>query len=282
VLEACMQQWKWTFFFAIYLTILGLGFMAFLNANSSSPTIKPVAQAEHIYVIGNGPILASDHNLIAQMPADWIYRFNGMNNLQPSEPVGNVFVRQGKKGFWGLGDCRPRSEKQQLNICPRISEAKRLILVGSFDISESFTEVCAQTYPKALVSSVTRVEQLVWMGQEVNSENASRGFSTGFVGLVHVLDWHPPPTQIHIFGMNWELKSSGHDMAQEKALIEQAPSAWIKIHATRVPVAETDERVRNTEAEDRAHLARYRETDVCVVQKAMEPRLSDPISAGDD
>ena len=58
--------------------------------NGTLVLLKP----NDVVLVGNGPLSAEQRAFLRRSAPDQVYRFNGMTNLLPDEPVGHLFVRR--------------------------------------------------------------------------------------------------------------------------------------------------------------------------------------------
>lgn len=199
-------------------------------------------------LIGNGPLLQKHRAVIRAAFPDQVFRFNGMNNMHPNEPVGTVFARVNSMdtepwGFWGLSH---RARKN--NMCHRINESRSVILLGGrrqdVDAYESMypslhvdtmevETACAGNFGdsahwvcKASDSNVTHKRyKVVFDGQLlVSPRETKHGWSSGFFGLSFVMHHLGSASRVHVFGMNWNASVNDearfdHPFALEKRLV---------------------------------------------------------------
>lgn len=186
-----------------------------------------------VAVVGSGPLTDRDRQMIRT--ARELYRFNSMPNLNVDEPIGTVFLR--RAGFagdriWGL-DSRD-------GACPRIVDADAIILVVNGQGRPVSPPRMAELYRQFSRVHVAEesVKELTINENTYRSNDFRPGalFSTGFVGLAHVLNTSPSVkkgSQLHIFGMNWNnhsIHSGGHPFDMEKKVIFNHPQ--IVVHKT--------------------------------------------------
>lgn len=186
-----------------------------------------------VAVVGSGPLTEHDRKIIGT--AKELYRFNSMPNLNIGEHVGTVFLRRaGYAGdrIWGLSE--------HDSACPRIVDAVAIVLVVNGQGKPISSEKLAQ-----LRRAISRVEvaeesvkELTINGQTYHSRDfrADALFSTGFVGLAHVLNTSASVkkgSKVHVFGMNWNnhsIHSGGHPFDMEQKVIREHPQ--IVVHET--------------------------------------------------
>ena len=65
------------------------------------------AGSEDVLLVGNGPLTRRQRAMIRGARPSQIWRFNGMTNLHPGEPVGNLFARKCSNAttpgqYWGV------------------------------------------------------------------------------------------------------------------------------------------------------------------------------------
>lgn len=204
--------------------------LQWLGVQSHKPlAYKPIDVA----VVGNGPLTDHDRGLING--AKEVYRFNSMPNLNKGEHVGTVFLRRvGYEGdkIWGLG--------RQRNMCPIITNAKAIVLVVNGQgkpISPHKLAELRKEFSRVDVAEESCKE--ITINGHIHYSNAFKPealFSTGFVGLAHVLNNSPSVlkgSKVHVFGMNWKNDSEhsgGHPFELEKQLVRGHPR--IIVHET--------------------------------------------------
>jgi hypothetical protein len=177
-----------------------------------------------VAVVGSGPISETDRALIKN--AMEIYRFNSMNNLRKAETVGTVFLRRGGNGL--LSGIPPSS-----GSCPLLEHANalRIVMDPGPGLSPAVLADLRSRWP-----SVEIIDEKPNTAAEIDGRfyfpNAA-GWSSGFVGVSHVLKHSPLVQQghkVHIFGMNWKhtsVLSGGHPWMHEKEVLMNAKSIVI-------------------------------------------------------
>mmetsp|Transcript_59279 Transcript_59279/g.94077 ORF Transcript_59279/g.94077 Transcript_59279/m.94077 type:complete len:341 (+) Transcript_59279:61-1083(+) len=179
-----------------------------------------------IAVVGSGPISEADRVMIGN--AKEIYRFNSMNNLRRDEEVGTVFLRRG--GYKGdtISGLPPSSRS-----CPLIEHADALLIImdpGPGLSSQRLHELRSR-WPRVDVIEESPIGILEIDGERVWPNTA--GWSSGFVGVAHVLKHSPLAKQghkVHVFGMNWKhtsVHSGGHPWLKEKGVLVNTKSVVV-------------------------------------------------------
>lgn len=205
------------------------------RSSSSSMTSRTTgAESIDVAVVGSGPL--SDHDRALIPSAKELYRFNSMPNMNMNERVGTVFLRRaGYSGdkIWGM--------KGASGACPRITEASGLVLIAKGQgspISEQKLQELKNQFGGQVIVSDQSSQQLTMYGHTYhsNAEKPNALFSTGFVGLSHVLHHSPLAlngSKVHVFGMNWKkesIHSGGHPFGLEKQAVYEHPQ--ITVHET--------------------------------------------------
>jgi hypothetical protein len=175
-----------------------------------------------VLLIGNGPLSAEQRAIIRNTVPGQVFRFNGMSNLHPGEPVGHLFARLSDnttepKAFWGIAP--PPSALGTLEalfvpsagtyrtrfMCSRVSEAVEIILLqGRPEDAYFYSNYYGIRVRDEPCENDCRKPEL------------NGGYwSSGFLGLIHVLQkW--PARRVHVFGMNW----AKHAQADHPAMVE--------------------------------------------------------------
>lgn len=200
-------------------------------------TRSVIAESIDVAVVGSGPLTDHDRELIAT--AQELYRFNSMPNLKMGEHVGTVFLRRdGYVGdrVWGLGGAD--------GACPRITEANGIVIIGGGQSTGQGSAI-SQHKLVELRNKFSKVDvakesctQLTIDGHTYHSNlhKPNALFSTGFIGLSHVLNNSPlvkKGSKVHVFGMNWKkesVHSGGHPFDVEKKVVHEC--SQILVHET--------------------------------------------------
>jgi hypothetical protein len=190
-----------------------------LLVHMDEPGIPPT----EMLLIGNGPLSPEQRAIIRNTVPSQVFRFNGMSNLHPGEPVGRLFARLSDnntrpRAFWGIAP--PPSVTGVVEalfvpsaaairtrfMCNRLNEALEVILLqGRPDDAQFYTRYYG-----------IRVREEACEHDCSRPELNGGYWSSGFLGLLHVLQrW--PERRVHVFGMNW----AKHPQAQHPALVEK-------------------------------------------------------------
>merc|ERR1712194_538451 len=188
--------------------------------------------------------------LIRQATPRHIFRFNGMTNLRPNEPVGRVFVRSRLHGYWGLGCCRGppgascRSTVAGANMCSRVGEATQIIPLGGLNGKQSaMVRECAKAMPKLKFKTGTNQRHVMFYNANMSITHFPNFWSSGFLGLgfIHFIS---PHSTVHVMGMNWRSGRPGpHPFQLEerlfrsdsKVVVHETPSGKYHPRETCVP-----------------------------------------------
>jgi len=189
-------------------------------ATISLPNGTAVAlRAGDAILVGNGPLGAEHRAFLRAASPSQIYRFNGMTNLLPDEPVGHLFVRRVTETFdladvpsdyWGLAPpLRRRGVLEwlyvpastlirQRTMCHRAPEALDITLLNGLHDDAAWY---AWQYGLPM-----RLPECDGLCREVppaaGGVKAPGGWTSGFLGLLEVLQLKPA-ARIHLLGMNF-------------------------------------------------------------------------------
>lgn len=235
-----------------------------LNAGAASTaeegmSVEATQVKGDLFLVGNGPVSEEDHQRLQNVPPWWLFRFNGMSNLRPKEPVGRVFMRSNRAGYWGLSCCEDKHRKRGSrkggrtagsaaregkgctiryggvnHVCDRVLEAREVILLGGGAAKQKeHIDRCNGTLPKGKVTRGVSDKTPGVMYDFVNMTPGRRfpnGWSSGFLALAHLRSRFPKAF-IHVMGMNWNVGRAGpHPFQFEERLFRSDPR--VTIHAT--------------------------------------------------
>ncbi len=182
-----------------------------------------------LIVIGNGPLTQAQRKMIRGTRPAQVFRFNGMSNLHPGEPVGHVFVRFVTNQttpwqYWGLRPPPsflsvldalyvPSSPASTRYECDRINEAVGITLLqGRAEDADWYSK------RNGLPVSFDTCEPNAVRG---SVRHPSESWSSGYLGITHVLSRWPRHT-VHIFGMNWvRERDESHPFETEREHLQQ-------------------------------------------------------------
>jgi len=189
-----------------------------------------------VALVGNGPLSAEQRAFLRRSAPDQVYRFNGMTNLLPDEPVGHLFVRRIddvstqlrargdslgnnaeaprhlKAGdYWGLAPALHRAAViewlyvpgvaivRQRTMCSRAVQAVEVILLNGTHRDAGFY---SNFY--GLPVRIAHCEGLCKAAPPSGGgSKAPGGWTSGFLGLLEVLDRKRPVGRVHLLGMNF-------------------------------------------------------------------------------
>ena len=217
-----------------------------LDASYSLPPTLPIANGTDValrvddaVLVGNGPLSAEQRAFLRHTHPTQIYRFNGMTNLLPDEPVGHVFVRrivgvaldvvQFPGEYWGLAPpigttgfgvelCSlmvPRCNTlRERSMCHRTREAVGITLLnGNPDDALYYTQMYGVR---------CRLPECDGLCKEAppGAKGAISGWTSGFLGLLEVLETQPS-ARVHLLGMNFgDAPNKQHATHVERRLVE--------------------------------------------------------------
>lgn len=203
-----------------------------------------------VVVVGNGPLSTEQRAFIrASDPRD-IFRFNGMANMLPDEPVGHLFARRADDATAQYGDqhlhefsglqpplsvagltewlISPRFATNHMrtrSMCHRVDEARSVSLLFG-------TSADASTYMRRLHLPVVELpfenDSLVaaLKATGIEGETIRKGlldghtFSSGLLGILEVLRIRPGQP-VHILGMNFAASAQDHMPDLEYAVVRK-------------------------------------------------------------
>ena len=188
--------------------------------NGTLVLLKP----NDVVLVGNGPLSSEQRAFLRRSAPDQVYRFNGMTNLLPDEPVGHLFVRKiddtytRSRGsaiapageYWGL---TPPLSRQALiewlyvpgvtvvrerTMCSRAVEAVSVILLNGTRRDARFY---ADKY--GVPMRLLQCEGLCKAPPpSAGGSKAPGGWTSGFLGLLEVT-YLKPHARMHLLGMNF-------------------------------------------------------------------------------
>jgi len=183
-------------------------------------TLVPL-QPDDVILVGNGPLSAEQRIFVRAAKADQLYRFNGMTNLLPDEPVGHLFVRrildlatggveQFPGEYWGLTPPLRRSGVlewmylpaasvfRERTMCSRMTEAVDVTLLnGSPD------DVMWYSWHYGIDMRLPECDGLCREDPPSSGGvKAPGGWTSGFLGLLEIVE-QKPQSRIHLLGMNF-------------------------------------------------------------------------------
>ena len=198
-------------------------------------TVVPLGPQD-VVLVGNGPLGTEQRAFIRRTRPDQIYRFNGMINLLPDEPIGHVFVRKIVDKFnerspltpgeyWGLTPPLRRAGLvewlflpgvrilRERTMCHRTTHAIDVTLInGSPDDASYYTR---------MYGLPVRLPQCDGLCKEAPpGATTVGGWTSGFIGLLEVLETQPR-ARIHLLGMNFgAAPNQQHATHVERRLVE--------------------------------------------------------------
>ena len=185
--------------------------------NGSEIALHP----DDVVIVGNGPLSPEHRAFVRASRPTQLYRFNGMTNLLPDEPVGHLFVRRVTETFdialrefpsdyWGLAPpLRKRgivewlyvpasSVVRERTMCHRAPEAVDITLLNGMSDDVGF-----YTWHYGVEFRLPECDGLCREAPpSAGGTKAPGGWTSGFLGLLEVLDIKPN-ARVHLLGMNF-------------------------------------------------------------------------------
>jgi len=221
-------------------------------SNGTSVRVHP----SDVVLVGNGPLSIAQRALVRTTNPLQLYRFNGMTNLLPDEPVGHLFVRRvidfatsGAREFpgdyWGLAPPLRRrgvlewlyvpasSVVRERTMCHRAQEAVGVTLLnGSPDDAVFY----ARRYGVPMQLPGCR-----GLGREApptsGGAKAAGGWTSGVLGLLEVLEVRPH-ARIHLVGMNFGATPNQQHATHVERRLVQALGKSGRVFIHRPPAAQ--------------------------------------------
>ena len=225
-----------------------LDFDAAKLIHADAPGIPP----SEVLVIGNGPLSSEQRAIIRNTQPSQVFRFNGMSNLHPGEPVGHLFARlcdntSEPRAYWGISP--PMSAMGVIEalfipssgtlrtrfMCNRVNEALAVILLQGREEDAKFY---ARYYGMPVHHERCDV------GCRKPSFHGAGSWSSGFLGLLHVLQKRPS-RRVHVFGMNWAKHPQGSHPAQLEEMLVQKLVKTGDVVVHRTPAREYHQHLDN-------------------------------------
>ena len=200
-------------------------------------TVVPLS-ANDIVLVGNGPLAAEHRIFIRGVSPGQLYRFNGMTNLLPDEPVGHLFVRRVNDfatsvlefpgEYWGLAPPLRRAGLLEMLYLPAGDVVRRRTMchraLEAVDITLLRGQADDATYYAWHYGVNVRLPECDGLCREAPPTSGRRkapgGWTSGFLGLLEVLELHPS-ARIHLLGMNFgAAPNQQHATHIEKRFVE--------------------------------------------------------------
>jgi len=209
-----------------------------------------------VVVVGNGPLSSQQRAFIRAAKADDVYRFNGMANLLPDEPVGHLYARRvdDVTADYGIGVGNLHHEYAGMqpplsmagllevliaptfvsrhmrtrSMCHRAHEAVDVGLLGGTETDATFYEEDWSKSVQQVLLSTTAIELALTragIARDLISAllarmHAGSTVSSGLIGILDVLH-RRPGSIVHILGMNFAKSSQEHLHVLEREIVRQ-------------------------------------------------------------
>ena len=179
-----------------------------------------------ISIVGNGPLTEYEINEINDY--DIIYVLNTVktgNKKIPIKATHHIIRQKGTEndGFYGWN-----KDKNEFTINPETNPTNIIFACPTNKESyENINKIKSKFTDKNIevISSVSEP----WTEKKYKFDNILYDHydspSTGVIGINYILEKYPS-SEIHIYGMNWQLRG-GHDTKKEKEYISECPRCII-------------------------------------------------------